>query len=78
MTRTDVHQAEARLSGATADRIQAEGNLEVSRAAYRNVVGESPQKLEAPTQPVDLPPDIQSAIDLATRRQSQCSVCPFR
>ena len=66
VTRTDVHQAEARLSGATADRIQAEGNLEVSRAAYRNVVGESPQKLEAPTQPVDLPPDIQSAIDLAT------------
>ena len=39
ITRTDVHQAEARLAGATADRIGAEGDLKVSRAAYQNVVG---------------------------------------
>ncbi|MCH8237853.1 MAG: TolC family protein, partial [Proteobacteria bacterium] len=41
ITRTDVHQAEARLAGAAADRIEADGNLEASRAAYRNVVGEA-------------------------------------
>ncbi len=65
VTRTDVHQAEARLSGATADRIQAEGDLEVSRAAYRNVIGESPRELSAPELPVDLPTDIEGATEAA-------------
>lgn len=40
ITRTDVYQAEARLAEAVADRISSEGDLEVSRAAYQNVVGE--------------------------------------
>ena len=39
ITRTDVHQAEARLAGGAADRIEAEGGLEASRAAYQNVIG---------------------------------------
>jgi len=47
ITRTDVHQAEARLAGATADRIRAEANLENSRATYENVVGlPAPKNLE--------------------------------
>ena len=52
ITRTDVHQAEARVAGAAADRIEAEGDLEASRAAYRNVVGEaSPGNLKVPAIP---------------------------
>lgn len=65
VTRTDVYQAEARLSGATSNRIQAEGSLEVSRAAYRKVIGESPEKLVQPAVPADIPKNSGEAIDAA-------------
>ena len=68
VTRTDVNQAEARLAGATADRVSAEGDLEVSRAAYANVVGEAPGKLVAPTVPTDLPATMDEAVAMATER----------
>lgn len=56
ITRTDVFQAEARLARATADRIQAESNLEASRAAYQNVVGEpAPSQLVLPKVPTGIP-----------------------
>lgn len=48
ITKTDVSQAEARLAQAVAERIQAENNLNSSRAVYRNVTGTSPGTLEAP------------------------------
>lgn len=66
ITRTDVHQAEARLARATADRIQSEGNLERSRAAYQNVVGEpSPSNPNAPDIPTDIPESKAEAIKLS-------------
>ncbi|MBM3572062.1 MAG: hypothetical protein FJX52_06815, partial [Alphaproteobacteria bacterium] len=45
ITRTDVAQAESRLAQATATRIGAEGNLAISRATYRRVMGEYPATL---------------------------------
>lgn len=39
LTRTDVTQAEARWTGATAHRIDAEGQVEVSKARFFSVVG---------------------------------------
>ncbi len=69
ITRTDVHQAEARLSRAIADRIQAEGDLEASRAAYQNVIGEAaPSDLEAPAHPVDLPGEKDETLKIAAVR----------
>ncbi len=66
ITRTDVHQAEARLAGATADRIRAEANLENSRATYENVVGlPAPKNLELPAEPGGLPGERHDAIKLA-------------
>ena len=66
ITRTDVHQAEARLARATADRIRAEGNLENSRANYENVVGlPAPVNLALPNLPDDLPKSRGDAIKLA-------------
>jgi TolC family type I secretion outer membrane protein len=65
VTRTDVFQAEARLARATADRISGEGDLERSRAVYRNIVGSSPGQLAMPTLPEDLPPDLSDTIKLA-------------
>jgi len=55
LTRTDVAQAEARLAGAEAERIAAEGLLTTSKAIYREVIGEDPVDLETPEPPKNLP-----------------------
>lgn len=55
ITRTDVSQAEARLSRATADRVAAEGTLQNSRANFINVVGRAPEAPEAPREATAVP-----------------------
>ncbi len=47
ITRTDVAQSEAALAGAVSSRIQAEANLEVSRAAYQRATGDYPGTLDS-------------------------------
>ena len=66
VTRTDVFQAEARLARATADRVQAEGNLEGARARYRRAVGQMPGLLGQPAPPPDLPINGDQAVSLAS------------
>ena len=44
ITRTDVAQAEARLSRAISDRVSSEGSLASSRAGFRRVAGEPPRQ----------------------------------
>ncbi|MBT3373362.1 MAG: TolC family outer membrane protein [Rhodospirillaceae bacterium] len=46
VTRTDVAQAEARLSGTVAVRVGAEGDLAEARASYRQVFGVMPGTLQ--------------------------------
>ncbi|HUL06932.1 MAG TPA: TolC family outer membrane protein [Candidatus Acidoferrum sp.] len=65
VTKTDVSQAEARLAGAVADRIQAQGNLTSSRAIYRQVIGAAPGKLDVPDLPGGLPTGEEEAIALS-------------
>jgi len=65
ITRTDVAQAEARLSGAVAARIRAEGNFQRSVAAYVNTIGQMPQALTQPNPPQMLPGSLENAISLA-------------
>ncbi|MEQ8664218.1 MAG: TolC family outer membrane protein [Rhodospirillales bacterium] len=66
ITRTDVHQAEARLARATADRIQSEANLEASRASYRTVTGISPTTaFDLPASPPGSPPSKDAAVQEA-------------
>ena len=55
VTRTDVAQAEARHSGAIADRIQAEGAVAAAVASYRRVINQEPAGLVVPP-PLDLLP----------------------
>lgn len=62
VTRTDVAQAESRLSSATADRIQAEGNLTTSRAVFQEVVGYIPSILEAPPPLERLPATLEQTL----------------
>jgi outer membrane protein len=65
VTRTDVAQAEARLAAATASRLQAEGNLQVSRANYVRAVGHPPEKLVAPDFRPVLPATRDGAVNMA-------------
>ncbi|MBX9700630.1 MAG: TolC family outer membrane protein [Acetobacteraceae bacterium] len=62
ITRTDVAQAESRLALARFQRSQAEGNLQVSRATFRRLIGAVPERLVAP-QP--LRPPVRSAQEAA-------------
>ncbi len=65
VTRTDVAQAESRLARATAERIQAEGDLEVSRAFFEQIVGVKPATVPNPGYPPSLPAEITDAVELA-------------
>ena len=65
ITRTDVSQAEARVAGAAADRIQFEGNLNNSRANYLKVMGEEPGKLTVPSALIVSPTSLAGAIKAA-------------
>ncbi len=64
LTRTDVAQSEARLQGATASRIQAEGQLTASRAVYRQVI-EEPANVDMPDTALELPASRDEAVALS-------------
>lgn len=61
ITRTDVAQAEARLSRANADRIQAEGALAATRETYRRIIGDAPGRLTRPGVTLDLPANAEAS-----------------
>lgn len=65
ITRTDVSLAEARLARALADRIQAEGLLQASRAVFTRVVGSPPGELDAPTPEFQLPGSLDETVTFA-------------
>ncbi len=65
ITRTDVSQAESRLAGATAERIQAEGTLAASKANYRRVIGDEPNDVKQPEKLPKLPAGIDEVISQA-------------
>lgn len=65
ITRTDVSQADARLARAVADRIQAEGLLQASRAVFARVVGTPPGELDSPVLRFELPASLDETITLA-------------
>ena len=65
VTRTDVAQAESSLAQATANRIAAEGQLEISRANYVHAVGHPPGRLVLPTERPVLPSTRDDALALA-------------
>ncbi|ABC22598.1 Type I secretion outer membrane protein, TolC [Rhodospirillum rubrum ATCC 11170] len=65
ITRTDVAQADSRLAGAIADRIQAEGTLESSRANYTQVVGHPPENIQPPPPYARLPQTLEDGLNTA-------------
>jgi outer membrane protein len=65
VTRTDVAQAEARLSSAIAELNVAQSNLKASRATYEQVIGHPPGNLDQPASIVSrLPTSLDEAMTL--------------
>jgi len=77
VTRTDVAQAEARLSGARADRIQAEGDAETSRGVFRQITGVDAINLTKPNPILDLPKGAKETIGLATAQNPNVIAANF-
>ncbi len=67
VTRTDVAQADSRVSRARSDRTQAEGNLITARVAFERIVGQVPDRVESPGFPSGLPTGRDEAVDVALR-----------
>ena len=65
VTRTDVSQAEARLAGAKANLISAQGALANTRAQYERLVGNPPSDLEIPNALSGLPTSISDVLTIA-------------
>ena len=68
VTRTDVAQAEARLSASQFQLNAAESDLLTSRATFREVIGREPTRLQRPTPLMALvPPSLNDAIAIGAR-----------
>lgn len=66
LTKTDVAQAEARLSAAKADVATAQGNLEASRANFERVTLMKPNSLAKPNTLPVIPQSLDESIERAT------------
>lgn len=78
ITRTDVAQAESRLSGAVASRISAEGALVSSRAVLARVIGEMPGTLSPPPPLPELPKSEEEAVAIAYEENPDLLGARFR
>jgi len=77
VTRTDVAQAESRLSGAHADRIQSEGDLVAAQANYLALVGHAPANIAAPPTSIGLPPSVEDAKALALEQNPNIQAAQY-
>lgn len=78
ITRTDVAQAESRLSRATADRISAEGALISSRATFARITGLQPGRLVPPPPLPTLPANEDEAISIGDKENPELQAAQFR
>jgi len=67
LTRTDMAQAEARLAGAQAALIAAQGQLEISRANFEQVIGRPAETLQDEPPLPKLPETKDAALSLALK-----------
>jgi outer membrane protein len=77
VTRTDVSQSESRLAASRSTLATADGQLEISREAYRAAVGTRPVDLE-PLPPLpELPASEDDATSIAIRRNPRIVAAQF-
>lgn len=67
VTRTDIAQSQAALSGAKASLLAAEAGLRAARATYREIIGLQPEGLKKPTRLPTLPRTLERAMDIARK-----------
>ncbi|HEY2071629.1 MAG TPA: TolC family outer membrane protein [Rhizomicrobium sp.] len=67
LTNTDLAQAQARLSGAEADLVNAQGQLQVSRASFEHSIGRPAETLEERPPMPGLPASLDQAIQTALK-----------
>ena len=77
LTRTDVAQAESRLSRATAERIGTEGDLTGSQAVFEEIIGAPPVSVAAPGPVQGLPYTEIDAISAAQQDNPDISAAVF-
>jgi outer membrane protein len=77
ITRTDVAQAEARLSQSESLLANAQAQLSVSRAAYAAVVGQAPGTLAAEPDLPGLPATFEAALDVAEDANPELRAAQF-
>ncbi len=77
VTRTDVAQAEARVAGAVAERVGAEGAVEGARATYRAIINQEPVRLLPPRAVPDLPASEAEAQELAQAYNPNLTAAQF-
>ncbi len=65
VTRTDVSQADARLAGATADRVSSEGDLATAQSIFYQIIGLVPQRIEQAPPLTVLPRSMQETVAYA-------------
>lgn len=65
VTKTDVAQAKARFAGATSERIQAAGNLQVALANFKRIIGQEAKDLTIPQKHVAVEADQEKLIAMA-------------
>ena len=77
ITRTDVAQSEARLSGAVSSRIGAEADLSASRAGYQRIIGDNPGTLQPPPPLPPLPGSEEEALEIALSENPDLRAATF-
>jgi TolC family type I secretion outer membrane protein len=77
VTRTDVAQSDARLSGAIADRVTAEGDLAAAQADFRRVINQEPGPLVVPEPVAILPATEPEAQQLAEAGNPNIAVAEY-
>jgi outer membrane protein len=77
ITRTDVSLTEARLADARSRLVAAQGQLEISRAAYQQAVGTPPGNLQPPPPIPQLPPSLQEATGIGLQRNPEIVAAQF-
>ncbi len=77
VTRTDVSQADARLAGATAERVASEGDLATAQSIFYQIIGLVPKKIEQAPPLSVLPRSMSATVAYAQQDQPNLVAARF-
>lgn len=74
VTRTDIAQSQAALSGSKAALLGAESGLRAARAGYREFIGQDAKNLQKPKRLPRLPRTLERALDIARKESPNLKI----